>query len=195
MNYLAHLFLAHGTPETVAGNLLADFVKGSDFAHLSKEMRRGVQAHRRVDAFTDSHPVVTRSRVRLSLRWPRVSGILTDIYFDHVLARDWALYSPVPLRQFLDRAYESLNDCMPAIPPVLRQAAQRLIEHDLLMKYQQIEGVEWALTRMSRRLGGGRFCLEQAVPDLVLHAEALSQDFHAFFPELRHHAPAFHAQE
>lgn len=195
MNYLAHLFLAGGSPEAVAGHVLADFVKGKDLDALCPEMRRGVQLHRSVDAFTDSHPVVLHSRQRLSSRWPRVSGILTDIYYDHVLARDWKRYSPVELREFLDAAYCALRSCAPKIAPSpMREAAQRLVEHDLLMKYTRLEGIEWALQRMSRRLCHGRFQLEKALEDLVLHDSALARDFHEFFPKLQSHVRAIESQ-
>ncbi|WP_265234912.1 hypothetical protein [Lyngbya sp. CCAP 1446/10] len=41
MNYLAHLFLSDGTPASLIGNLLGDFVKGSAVNLYSEDIRNG----------------------------------------------------------------------------------------------------------------------------------------------------------
>ena len=56
MNYLAHLHLAAHTHSSLTGNLLGDFVKGALPSALGTELDEGIWLHRKVDAFTDSHP-------------------------------------------------------------------------------------------------------------------------------------------
>ena len=46
MNYLAHLFLSDGTPESLIGNLLGDFAKGSIENIYPKEVIQGIYLHR-----------------------------------------------------------------------------------------------------------------------------------------------------
>ena len=53
MNYLAHLFLAGGSPESLIGNLAGDFVKGALGDRFTPGIREGIMQHRRIDAFTD----------------------------------------------------------------------------------------------------------------------------------------------
>ena len=55
MNYLAHLYLAEDTPESIIGNLLGDFVKGSAINDYSEGIKAGIKLHRKIDLFTDSH--------------------------------------------------------------------------------------------------------------------------------------------
>src|SRR5438094_5646041 len=56
MNYLAHLFLAGDTAELLIGNLAGDFVKGPLRDEFTPGIREGIRQHRRLDAFTDTHP-------------------------------------------------------------------------------------------------------------------------------------------
>lgn len=188
MNFLAHLYLSDDTPAAMAGNLLADFVKGPDVAALRADIRDGVYHHRRVDAFTDRHPLVQRSITRVSGRWGWFSGILIDVYYDHVLAASWDRYSPVPLRAFADHAHRAVVTLAGDVPAVAREYAFRLIESDRLVSYAVPAGVEEALARLSHRVAermpARAVKLQEALPDLRAAHAGLCDDFHAFFPEL-----------
>jgi len=56
------------------GNLLADLVKGRDRAAMSARFLNGVRQHQAIDVFTDSHPIVHRSRARLGDGYPHVTA-------------------------------------------------------------------------------------------------------------------------
>ena len=58
MNYFAHLVLAQPTVESTVGNLLGDFARGVDRANLPTSIKAGLDNHRAVDRFTDSHPTI-----------------------------------------------------------------------------------------------------------------------------------------
>ena len=66
MNYLAHLFLAEHTPESLLGNLLGDFLQGISKERYSIAIQQGIQLHRKVDAYTDSHPIVKEAKQLVS---------------------------------------------------------------------------------------------------------------------------------
>lgn len=65
MNYLAHLFLADDTPESLLGNLLGDFMKGQNIQSYSDAIRQGIRCHQKVDVFTDNHPIFRQSKRRI----------------------------------------------------------------------------------------------------------------------------------
>lgn len=180
----------------MAGNLMADFVKGNAIDLLPAAVQAGVRFHRAVDRFTDEHPLHVQSRRRLGREWGRVSGILIDIYYDHLLARHWNRFAPHPLRLWLDRAYARFLPCCLTLPSRYHATGLRLVRDDLLMTYAEAQGVEQALERLSRRLAKGHFSLERAMPVLAAADEGLEEDFLRFFPELcafagvRSHAPA-----
>lgn len=189
MNFLAHLYLSADDPEAMVGNLVADFVKGADVEKLPPGVQAGVRQHRTVDAFTDRHPAVMRSIARIGKTWGWFSGIIIDVYFDHVLARDWGRYAEEPLRSFVDRAHGIFRDHAAFMPEEARGYALRFVETDRMMSYAQADGsgVEEALRRLSDRIAvripKRAVPLHDAMPDLRAAHPALAADFHEFFPD------------
>lgn len=188
MNYLAHLYLAGPTPESLLGNLIADSVRGSEVAALPPAVQAGVRQHRQVDSFTDRHPRVQRSIGRISKTWGWFSGILIDVYYDHILATDWDRYSAEPLREFVGRIHRSLAGLAEAVTGEARRLVDRLIETDRLYSYTSPEGIADALFRLSgrirERMPRHAVRLEAAMPDLRVNHAELAADFHEFFPQL-----------
>ncbi len=103
MNYLAHFFLAENTPESLLGNLLGDFVKGSAVNLYPQEIIKGIYLHRKVDSYTDSHAIVRSSKSLVCSQRRRFAGVLIDVFYDHFLAKNWREYSEVPVRFCLRR--------------------------------------------------------------------------------------------
>ena len=114
MNYLIHFFLAGDDAELRLGNLLGDFVKGrvERFQHpgLTDRLRLGIQMHRTIDAFSDRHPAVHRSKRILSAQYGRLSGVIVDVFYDHVLARRWTEHHPRPLEDYTQEIYRTLKE-------------------------------------------------------------------------------------
>ena len=61
MNYLAHLHLGGQEPQQLLGSLYGDCVKGTFLGDFSAQAEEAIRLHRRIDAFTDSHPLVSRA--------------------------------------------------------------------------------------------------------------------------------------
>jgi acyl carrier protein phosphodiesterase len=112
VNYLVHFFLAGDDDELRLGNLLGDFVKGrvERFEHqgLTERLRTGIQMHRTIDAFSDRHPAVHRSKRILTSDYGRLSGVIVDVFYDHVLARRWTEHHPRPLSVYAQDVYRTL---------------------------------------------------------------------------------------
>jgi len=190
VNWLAHVFLSEPHVEFRLGNLLADIVKGADRERMSAEFLRGIQRHQAIDSFTDSHPVVRRSRARVGSGQRRFSGILVDVFYDYFLAKNWALYASVPLDTFTAGFYADIQAAQIALPPPAQATVERMIRRDMLGEYRQIHAVEHSLHRLSIRLSARwqrPFMLEAGVADLRAHEEAFSADFAEFFPQLQAH--------
>lgn len=194
MNYLAHAFLSDSHPESLLGNLMADFIKGRMTDALSDGIQAGVRLHRRIDAFTDAHPVFVRSCDRIRGRWRRYSGILMDMFYDHFLAAEWPVYSDRSLREFADHVYDVLRDHAAKLPEPMRHAAERMIHYDWLVSYADLEKLEVSLNRLSRRSRNAELHLDTAMADLREHYSSLKSDFHAFFPELVRFASGCHRE-
>jgi acyl carrier protein phosphodiesterase len=190
MNWLAHVFLSGANVEQRLGNLLADLVRGADRAAMSADFLRGVRRHQAIDAYTDAHALVRRSRTRIGPEHRRFSGVLVDVFYDYFLATSWARYASQPLADFTAGFYADVRACPLELPEPARTTVDRIIRHDLLGAYCSLDGVEQSLRRLSMRLEARwrrEFALERAVTDLRAHEAELADDFAAFFPELQAH--------
>jgi acyl carrier protein phosphodiesterase len=183
MNYLAHLYLAEDSPESLLGNLLGDFLKGWNTDLYCNEIKKGIQLHKNVDRYTDSHPVVRESKRLISSVNRRYAGIIVDVFYDHFLAKNWLDYSSVTLRDFTLRVYEVLQTNEAILPNSIRRILPNIISKNLLMSYSEIQGINAALQRLSGRLKRENN-LETAAEDLMVNYERFELDFHRFFPDL-----------
>ncbi|MGH8241513.1 MAG: ACP phosphodiesterase, partial [Steroidobacteraceae bacterium] len=172
MNWLAHVFLSEPNVQFQLGNLLADVVRGAQRDAMNADFVRGAACHKAIDAFTDAHPVVKRSRARIGSEQRRFSGVLIDVFYDYYLARNWERYSPIALDVYTAAFYASAEAHLFELPPVARTMLERIIRHDLLGSYARVDGVEHALRRISTYLESRwhrQFALDQGVRDLISH--------------------------
>src|SRR5688572_12619215 len=116
---------------------------------MSADFRAGALRHRAIDAYTDAHPVVRRSRTRIGARHRRFSGVLVDVFYDYLLASRWERYSTVSLDAFTTTFYAQAAASGIGLPEDARNTLDRIIEHDLLGAYRRLEGVEQSLRRLS----------------------------------------------
>ena len=185
MNYLAHLLLAEQTAESLIGNLAGDFVKGRISDEVPPGIAAGIRHHRRVDAFTDSHPSVAAFRRVLIPEHGHYARVIADVFFDHFLAIDFTRYSSEPLDEFLTRVYAAIDPHVDELPGRLRIVYPRMRDDGWLESYQSLEGIRLALGGISHRLSR-RPQLAPAVrflEDGGTRAE-LERLFHEFFPEV-----------
>ena len=131
MNFLAHLRLGPDEPQQALGGLLGDFVKGpiSSIA-LPDSVRQGIWLHRSIDAFTDRHPLVARSKARVTGERRRYAGIMVDMFYDHLLARHWAQFDDQSLAEFTKRMYRAVLTQQALMPERARTTLVRMAEKD-----------------------------------------------------------------
>ena len=189
MNYLAHLHLGGQRPGQLLGSLYGDFVKGRLQGQFAPEIEGAIQLHRRIDVFTDRHPRVDVALSRFSLTRRRYAGIVLDVFFDHCLARDWALYADRPLALFTSDVYRVLSSER-QLPGRLAQIAPHMVANDWLGSYQEFEVLEQVLRGISRRLTRPEE-LAAAMQELRRLYEPLSEDFRLFYPQLQDFARSY----
>jgi acyl carrier protein phosphodiesterase len=183
VNYLAHLYLSDDDAESLIGSLMGDFVKGGVDERLPVGIRNGLILHRRVDTFTDAHPVVRRSKARIGPEFRRYAGILVDMFYDHFLARRWSDYASLPLEHFSHRVYRVLANGQHTFPSRMQHSMTYLIDHDLLMSYREVGGIAHALAGIEGRLKRPSG-LRNAAGELHANYGELLHDFTEFFPAL-----------
>ena len=151
---------------------------------LHPDVLAGARLHRRVDAFTDTHPVFARSRALFRDGHGRYSAILTDLFYDHVLARDWHRYHDQPLDRFIDQAHAALAEGFVLMPGPMRPIVARLIDQGVVALLRERGGDGGGAgddVPAFHRASGPAVDLVSAVADWPEISEALADDFDAFF--------------
>ncbi|HSX62080.1 MAG TPA: ACP phosphodiesterase [Tahibacter sp.] len=183
MNHLAHALLAGSDPDWILGGLLGDFVHGPVPTNLREGVGHGIRLHRAIDVYTDAHPVVVALRGRFVPPFRRYAGILIDVWFDHVLARDFARWSDAPLDVFSDLVNDLLRRHRDELPPNLQRFADYMRRAGLPAAYADSAVVGRALAGVGTRLSRAN-PLAQALPVLQALDAELRAGFDVFFPDL-----------
>jgi len=185
MNYLAHLYFAENTADSMLGNLMPDFVKGLNNKQYNDVITKGIMQHRLIDKYTDAHQTVKLSKSRISTCRSRFSGIMIDVFYDHFLALHWSQFSDQLLTDFVHNAMLKLTtQTQEPLPDYFQIAVNRMKAENWLLSYQETKGIEKTIDRISQRikfknkLSGGGTELSQNYADL-------EQDFFDFFPQLQ----------
>lgn len=185
MNWLAHAWLARYADEAIVGAVLGDFALGtSGLDRWGPVVHREILVHRRIDRATDTHPDVVALRGMFGDGRRRYCGIVLDVYFDHVLARDWSHRNTGTLDAFTSRVYRALLDRLDTLPPRLQALAPRMAAEDWLGGYRDRESVDRAIVRIARRLSRNGDRLVACLDDLRAIEGEASATFDRLLPAL-----------
>jgi acyl carrier protein phosphodiesterase len=187
MNFLAHLYLSGNNPKVMVGNFIGDFVKGKNaLQQFDDDIVKGIELHRSIDAFTDTHPVVSRSKDRLRGKYRHYSGVIVDVFYDHFLAANWSMFHAKTLLDFSLACYSTIESFSDGLPNEVNQILPYMKRGNWLLNYAKIEGIHQALSGMARRTPYVSK-MEEASFDLRTAYAEFATEFHEFFPELITH--------
>lgn len=184
MNFLAHALLAGDDPALIVGGVVGDWIKGNLPAGLPDDLARGVALHRAIDHHAETQTAFCRSRARVSAERRRYAGVLVDVFYDHLLARDWLSFHQQPLQKYCAEVYRLIAARLPDLPAAAHPALRMMAREDWLSSYARIEGIAAILARMSRRarqpnplLAGER--------EFLADADGYADDFQAWLADTR----------
>ncbi|MFK7934435.1 MAG: ACP phosphodiesterase [Saprospiraceae bacterium] len=183
MNFLAHLFLSCNDEELLIGNFIADSIRNRDVANYSAGIQKGISLHRKIDSYTDNHPVVRQGTKRLQPLHRKYSAVIIDVFYDYLLVQNWERYSEQSLLDFTQRIYRILEQHQPILPTNLKRSLPKMIEHDWLRNYGRIEGIAYTFSRMEERVSQPKL-LAGAAESLLRDEAILMEEFNMFFPDI-----------
>lgn len=192
MNFLAHCLIPDRAvtqphPDLIAGGFLGDFLKGPVPEALPEELAAGVRLHRRIDAYSNRHPLIRRSCDRFPPELRRLAPIFVDVAADHLLARHWQRFHPAPLVEFTAEAYAAIEPHVARLPEHGRRFFVYMRDQDLMAAYRGTAAMEQGLRSVTRRLGLEE--LDEEVAGAVASClPGLEVDFLEYFPDLVVHA-------
>jgi acyl carrier protein phosphodiesterase len=210
MNFLAHCLIgsraagnhdplspSDGGPSPaalLAGGFLGDFIKGRVPEEMPWDLALGVRLHRRVDAYSNTHPDIRVSSERFPRELRRLAPILVDILCDHLLTRRWSEYHHEEIGRFTGTIYTEVAALDDWLPDTGARFLTYAREKDLLARYGDWSVAENAMLSITRRLGRTELnpLINEAVPPLLT---ALEDDFQRYFPDILDHARQWIAAE
>lgn len=184
MNYLAHIYLSGDNKMIKIGNFMADSIRGKSYEVYERDIKRGILLHRAMDSFTDMHPIYRQSKHRLHSKYGHYSGVIMDIFYDHFLAKNWSLYSKIPLEEFttdfyilLETNYEILTDKVKSIIPHMRNK-------NWLLSYSTIDGMQTIMNQMNHRIKN-QVPIDESILELQEYYTEFESEFKLFFTEIQ----------
>ena len=193
MNFLAHALLAGDDDDDRIGGLMGDFVKGLLPAGLPPALASGVALHRAIDSFADRHPAFAASRARISATRRRVGGVLVDLFYDHLLARDWADYGAGSLDDYTAGLYATLQRYRGILPEPAEAVANRMQANDWLASYRDAAAVGRAIDLMAIHRLRRPNALTGGIEEFLADAQGFAADFRTFLPDALAFAKAWRA--
>ncbi len=184
MNFLAHIYLSGDNDLIKIGNFMADTIKGKQFENFPVEIQKGILMHRKIDTFTDSHPIFRQSTKRLHANYHHYAGVIVDIFYDHFLAKNWINYTDIPLTSFVRHFYNVLHDNFDVLSERSQEMIPYMIRQNWLENYQDLEGITITLTQMDRRTNY-KSKMQFAINDLQDHYSDFEKEFTDFFEEIQ----------
>ncbi len=183
MNFLAHIYLSGDNDLIKIGNFMADGIRGKHFESYPLEIQKGIILHRAIDTFTDAHPIFRQSTKRLHEKYHHYAGVIVDVFYDHFLAKNWNTYSNEKLDDFVARFYQSLHDNHINLSERTKGMMPYMIEHNWLVSYQTVEGINRILTQMDQRTKN-ESKMRFATNELSEFYPEFEEEFTNFFQEL-----------
>ncbi len=183
MNYLAHLYLSGDDEEILVGNFIGDDVKGNSLYRFPEKIRKGIILHRHIDSFTDGHPRFREAKKLVTAEYGLYSGIVTDLFYDHLLAVHWNVYSEYTLRTFTKRIHAVLLSHFFHLPGRVKSFLPFLIQNRRLESYASASGIRQSLEIMSRHTSLPEKS-EKAVEILKRNLPFLEENFSVFMNDM-----------
>lgn len=183
MNFLAHIYLSGKNQQIALGNLFGDMVKGNAYEDYPADIRTGLILHRAIDEYTDAHSSFKHSQNLIRPYFNRYAGIVTDIYYDHFLAKYWEEYSETDLQKIVNDIYVLMIKKYRMLPPRAQRIVPFMILRNWLGTYGHFEPLHQVFLGMNRRTSE-KGHMDIAVEKLKRHYSELENDFRVFMPDV-----------
>jgi len=184
MNYLAHIYLSGSNTDVQLGNFIADFIRGNRYKRLPLDVQKGIQLHRFIDSYTDSHRIFKKSKKRLFKEFRHYSAVIVDMFYDHFLALNFDHYSQTPLHQYSQHFYGLLEQNRAILPDRVVNLIPVIRRYNWLYSYRDLSGLASILNQMNNRTSHAT-TLHTSVEVLKKDYTLFEDEFFEFFEALQ----------
>lgn len=184
MNFLAHAYLSFGNPEILIGNLIADTIKGRQIETLPMSIQKGVQLHRSIDSYTDTHPVTIQAKEVFTEKAGRYNSPFLDVSYDHFLALDDTNEPASGWGNFAQACYNTIEQYHSVLPARFCSMYLYMKKENWLYNYKY----EWMIQRSFERLQKRASFLDDNASifdDFIKYYKDIEESYKLFFPDLK----------
>lgn len=188
MNYLAHAFLSFNNADLLVGNMIADYVKGNKQYDYSKQVQAGIQLHRAIDHYTDTHEASQEIKNLFKPTYRLYAGAFIDVVYDYFLANDTIHFtSENELRIFANNTYQILEKRQTDFPETFGKMFPFMQTQDWLYNYRTDMGMQKSFGGLRKR---AKYIAETetAFEIFLNNKKMIQQSYDAFFPALKNFA-------
>ena len=184
MNFLGHLYFSGTDKELMLANLFGDFVRGSKHGHFPEVIQKGIKLHRSIDFYIDNHPLVKELKYDLMSELPKVGPVAVDLFFDHLLARNWVDFHPTAYTSFLHDFYEHETDFQGHYPKEFIEFMHKLRTHQWMNHYPTKYGLMKSCEGVAKRIS---FETKLPIAHLVFDQKEgqIEEVFHRFMSDAK----------
>ncbi len=183
MNYLAHIFLSGNQDGIKIGNFIADFVPGKKYLNYPEDIQKGILLHRKIDTYTDAHPIFRHSKKRLFGDFRHYSAVIVDMFYDHFLARNFTDYSEQPLEVYVSSFYALLKKNQHLLPDNVKRVLPVMMKYNWLLSYRELDKLQDILKQMNNRTRHNSN-LHHSISILKTDYSLFYDDFQVFFEDI-----------
>lgn len=185
MNYLAHLFLSGTDSQIRLGNFLGDWFRGKQHLSLPKKIQQGVELHRFIDQFADTHPAMKASYLLLKPDLNRYAHPIVDVLQDHFLTKHFLDYSPtIDVQSYTQSCIQNLKSEAHHLPaPFPERISTMFSKVNWLAMYGTNEGMNRSFYNLAKRAKNANN-IEHAWIIAQKNLPELESYFLAFFPDM-----------
>lgn len=194
MNYLGHLYLSTADAGFRLGNLMADGLPAKEAVLYPKPLQSGYRFHHWIDNFTDRHSAFRQSRRILAKSQGLYASVVSDVLYDHFLAKNWADFSVESLESFSQTFYNQYLSYQGPLPQRFTHVMHYMVRYRWLESYAKPEGLERALLGLSRRTPYQNQ-MHSALKAIESHYTALETHFRMMMADIRKHGADWLSQQ
>lgn len=131
--------------------MISDFVKGKKKYDYPEEVLFGINLHRAIDQFTDTHEATQRAKTVFRPAYRLYSGAFVDVVYDHFLALDENEFTEESLFEFARQTYEELERQAGWMPERFARMFPYMKQQNWLFNYRTGWGTQKSLIGVVKR--------------------------------------------
>jgi acyl carrier protein phosphodiesterase len=185
MNLLAHAYLSFNDADILLGNMISDYVKGKKKFDYPVAVQKGMEIHRAIDEFTDTHYITKQVKEMYRPIYRLYAGAFIDVSYDYFLANDENQFATKnELKNFTSSTYDLLEKNAIFFPEKFAKSFPFMKQNDWLYHYHSHDGMQKSFGGLAKR---AKYIVEAETGFQIFLANniILQQAYDAFFPELK----------